>query len=110
MAFGGSYPIWNEVTACIYKSGKSYGAKDTSTVTVKVGSSHSNSHELCEHHVTNRYHDHVTYKGKEYHDVVVFSFGVDGTVLMRKIFKATKNKTAGELLKTITVMNRIKGL
>ena len=27
MAF--SYPIWNKITACIYKSGKSYGVKNT---------------------------------------------------------------------------------
>ncbi len=104
------HPIYHRVTACNYQGDKSYGSVDTASTTVLVGSSKSNSHELCAHSTTKRYHDHVTYKGKDYHDVIVFSFGVDGTVLVRKIFKAKNKSVAGELIKTITVMNRIKGL
>ena len=62
-----SYPIWNEVTACIYKSGKSYGARDTSDCSVKVGTSKRNS-ELLVHHVTTR---------RELDGFAIFSFGVD---------------------------------
>ena len=49
-----SYPIWNDVKACIYKSSKSYGAKDTSEVNVRVGTSASNSEHLVSHYTTRR--------------------------------------------------------
>jgi len=64
---GRAYPIWNEVTACIYKGGKSYGARDTSEVAVKVGTSKSNS-ELLVRHVTTR---------RELDGFAIFNFGVD---------------------------------
>ena len=47
------YPIYNIVTACIYKNGtptswhtgsKSYGVKETGDVEVRVGTSSKNSH------------------------------------------------------------------
>ena len=31
-----SYPIWNIVTACIYKGAKSYGVKKTGEVEVRI--------------------------------------------------------------------------
>lgn len=66
-----SYPIWHDVTACIYKGGengaKSYGARDTSECRVKVGTSKKNS-ELLVTHVTTR---------REVGEFVVFKFGVD---------------------------------
>ena len=64
---GRAYPIWNEVTACIYASGKSYGARDTSECRVKIGTSKKNS-ELLVHHVTTR---------RELDGFAIFSFGVD---------------------------------
>jgi len=48
------YPIWNIITACIYKSGKSYGVKDTGEVEVRVGTSSSNSHTFLKHITTHR--------------------------------------------------------
>jgi len=48
------YPIWNIITACIYKSGKSYGVKDTGEVEVRVGTSSSNSHTFLKHTTTHR--------------------------------------------------------
>jgi len=48
------YPIWNIITACIYKSGKSYGVKDTGEVEVRVGTSSSNSHLFLKHTTTHR--------------------------------------------------------
>ncbi len=62
-----SYPIWNDVSACIYSGSKSYGAKDTSTVTVRVGTSASNSEVLVQHVTTRRFEG----------DYTVFRFGVD---------------------------------
>ena len=49
-----SYPIWNKITACIYKAGKSYGVKDTGEVEVCVGTSSSNSHAFVKHATTHR--------------------------------------------------------
>ena len=34
-----AYPIWNDVQACIYNNGKSYGVKKDGIVNVKVGTS-----------------------------------------------------------------------
>jgi len=57
------YPIWNIITACIYKNGtpsdhhsgsKSYGVKDTGEVEVRVGTSSSNSHTFLKHTTTHR--------------------------------------------------------
>ena len=57
------YPIWNIITACIYKNGtptsnhsgsKSYGVKDTGEVEVRVGTSSSNSHTFLTHTTTHR--------------------------------------------------------
>ena len=48
------YPIWNIVTACIYKSSKSYGVKGEGKVEVVVGTSKSNSHHFVNHCVTHR--------------------------------------------------------
>jgi len=62
-----SYPIWNDVEACIYKYSKSYGARDTSSVTIYVGTSGSNSHELVQHCTTKR----------EEGDYTIFRFGVN---------------------------------
>jgi len=42
-----SYPIWNEVTACIYKNSKSYGAKKVNKFTQFVGSSKNNCVTQC---------------------------------------------------------------
>ena len=52
--FGRQYPIWNQVTACIYKSNKSYGVQNTGEVTIKVGTSNSNSHTFLRHSTTHR--------------------------------------------------------
>ena len=48
------YPIWNIITACIYKSGKSYGVKNTCEVEIRVGTSSKNSHTFLKHRVTHR--------------------------------------------------------
>lgn len=62
-----SYPIWNDVTSCIYNSSKSYGARDTGEVTVRIGTSSKNSEFLCTHVTTRRIEGENT----------VFTFGVD---------------------------------
>jgi|TARA_Y100001938_G_scaffold134826_1_gene195758 hypothetical protein len=52
MAF--SYPIWNKITACIYKSGKSYGVKRDGLTEILIGTSASNSHEFAKVRTTHR--------------------------------------------------------
>ena len=49
-----SYPIWNNIKACIYKSDKSYGVKETGDVEIRVGTSASNSHLFLRHSTTHR--------------------------------------------------------
>ena len=57
------FPIYNIVTACIYKNGtptsshkgsKSYGVKETGEVEVRVGTSSKNSHTFLKHTTTHR--------------------------------------------------------
>tara|TARA_R110000824_G_scaffold139019_2_gene303944 strand:- start:391 stop:657 length:267 start_codon:yes stop_codon:yes gene_type:complete len=51
-----SYPIWNKVQACIYKSSKDWGAIKASQVDIKVGSSGSNSHDFVTIKTTHKKH------------------------------------------------------
>ena len=49
-----SYPIWNKITACIYKSGKSYGVKRDGLTEILIGTSKSNSHLFGKFRTTHR--------------------------------------------------------
>ena len=49
-----SYPIWNKITACIYKSNKSYGVRERGEVEVRIGTSGSNSHLFLNHRTTHK--------------------------------------------------------
>ena len=78
-----SYPIWNRITACIYKGGKSYGVRETGEVTVLVGTSASNSHLFLEHCVTHR---ELEDGSREYR------FYLDGVVLKRAVLPKGADK------------------
>ncbi len=78
-----AYPIWNDVTACIYKSSKSYGVRDTGEVNVKIGTSSSNSHDFVSHSVTHRKFDNGD---REYR------FYVDGKVIKTAVLKKGENE------------------
>ena len=41
-----SYPIWNRITACIYKGSKCYGVQNDGLNEILIGTSKSNSHEF----------------------------------------------------------------
>ncbi len=71
-----SYPIWIDVDSCIYKSNKSYGARDTNIQKIYVGSSGSNSHKLVELKTTKRVEN----------GVIIFRFSVDGKILKERKF------------------------
>lgn len=93
-----SYPIWVDVTACTYKSSKSYGAKEVNDQKILVGSSRTNSHELV--HIVNYKRQYSEY-GKHKEPVVVFKTKVDGITVKALVFRDNKGK-AGELLETIS--------
>ena len=77
-----SYPIWNEVEACIYNSSKSYGVKERGIVRVKVGTSKTYSFDFVNHKTTKK---EITKDLLEYH------FYVDDVLIKRSQFnKKTK--------------------
>lgn len=93
------YPIYNKVEACIYKSDKSYGAKNTSHSTVFVGSSSKNSHQFVDVTTTKRF------KHSEKYNAVVCSFRyyIDGICIKEMIFTDNNGK-AGQLLETTSII------
>ena len=81
------YPIYNIVTACIYKNGtptswhtgsKSYGVKETGDVEVRVGTSSKNSHTFLKHSTTYRLLDNGDRE---------FRFYIDGEIVKRAVLK-----------------------
>ena len=84
-----SYPIWNDITACVYKGAKSYGVKNTGDVEVLIGTSASNSHTFLKHSTTHRQLDNGD---REYR------FYIDGEVIKRALLK--KGASDIEYLKT----------
>ena len=95
-----SKPIWNEVEACIYQGSKSFGAKDTSEIKTKVGSSSSNSHLLGTMKITRRFEIH-----SQYGPVCVFKQSIDDHILNTMYF-VDDNGKAGEFIEKITIFNR----
>jgi hypothetical protein len=82
-----SYPIWNQIDACIYKSTKSFGAKNVSKTTIYVGTSRTNSEALVEHVTTRRVVG----------DFTVFTFSVDcnegnGLQILKRLWMHTKTR------------------
>jgi len=49
-----SYPIWNKITACIYKAPKSYGVKRDGLNEILIGTSAKNSHKFADIRTTFR--------------------------------------------------------
>jgi uncharacterized protein YegJ (DUF2314 family) len=70
MAF--SYPIWNEIEACIYKSGKSYGVKNDGVNRIKIGTSSRNSWDFVKTRVTHQKHEDGTRTYHFYIDDVLY--------------------------------------
>ncbi len=88
------FPIWNDVTSCIYKGSKSFGAKDTSETEILVGSARNNSYTLAKQVVTRRFKEHPVHGS-----VCVFKVSIDGIVLKEIVFTDNDGK-AGDLLET----------
>ena len=73
-----AYPIWNTITACIYKSDKSYGVREKGMVNVRVGTSSNNSHHFLTHKTTVVRHTKTLQE---------FRFFVDGKLIKRRFVK-----------------------
>jgi len=67
-----SYPIWIDVTACIYQGSKSYGARNRNLQHIKVGTSASNSHQFAKLETTRTENKDGT---------VTFNLEVDGRLI-----------------------------
>lgn len=89
-----SYPIWHDITSCIYKASKSYGAKDTSEDNILVGSSAKNSHQFAKVLTTRRFENH-----EGLGDVVVFRISIDKVIIKEMYFTDVKGRPT-DLIKT----------
>jgi hypothetical protein len=63
-----SYPIWNNINSCIYKSSKSYGIKEHGEVSTFIGTSAKNSHLFLETKLTHRQHENGDREWRFYMD------------------------------------------
>ena len=75
------YPIWNNIQACIYKGGKSYGVRSEGVVDVKIGTSKSNSHDFLTHTTTVKKHNK---------NLQEFRFYVDSKLIKRAFVRNGK--------------------
>ncbi len=100
-----SYPIWNEVEACNYGSNKSWGSKDTMSLTQRIGSSASNSHKFVQIVTTKR-----PCTLKDGSAGIIFRFSADGVILKETIFSTNRRGNADELISSRTKLKRIKSL
>tara|TARA_R100000005_G_C4992093_1_gene199337 strand:- start:515 stop:775 length:261 start_codon:yes stop_codon:yes gene_type:complete len=82
------YPIWTEVTACNYKSSKSFGSIDTSEQNIYVGTSAKNSNHLAKLVTTRRVIGDNTH----------FKISIDN-IIMKEMIMCNKTKS---IIKTIT--------
>ena len=76
-----SYPIWNKITACIYKGSKCYGVRNDGTNEILIGTSKSNSHEFVKTRVTHKKHEDGT---RTYH------FYLDDKLIKKATLKCTE--------------------
>jgi len=100
-----AYPIWNEIEACVYKSSKSFGAKDTNHFKQYVGSSAKNSHLHLTFITTKRHYQEF----KGYKNVWVFRTSIDDIIIKESIF-SNNNNNPGNLLKQISKLTHLKSL
>ena len=78
-----SYPIWNKITACIYKAPKSYGVKRDGLNEILIGTSAKNSHKFADIRTTFRKNEDGT---RTYH------FYIDGKLYAKGILIGDKFK------------------
>ena len=77
-----AWPIWNSVTACTYKSDKSWGARRNCAVRVNIGASAQSSNGFVSHETTRN-----VYTDEEGRRVAAFRFYVCGVLLKETIIQ-----------------------
>ncbi len=87
--------------ACAYQSSKSYGAKETNTQNIYIGSSAKNSIHFAEIVITKR---------KDSEENFSFKLSIDGVILKEAKFKNNKGKPGGMIKKIKTKLKSIKSL
>ena len=84
-----SYPIWNRITACIYKGSKCFGVKNDGLNEILIGTSKSNSHEFVKTRITHKKQDDGT---RTYH------FYLDDKLIKKATLRKKDNKPLIELV------------
>ena len=84
-----SYPIWNKIQACIYKSSKCYGVKNDGLNEILIGTSAKNSHSFVRTRVTHKKHEDGT---RTYH------FYLDDKLIKKATLKKKDTKPLIELV------------
>lgn len=87
--------MWINIESCLYKSSKSYGAKDVSTQVVNVGRGSRNSHPLGVVRYSRRKLDDGTES---------FAIIVDGIVVKQGIFDGNELKIVKEVHQTLATV------
>lgn len=95
-----NYPIWNNVTACIYKGCKSYGVRETGEVSVLIGSSKTNSFDFLTHKVTCR--EYNLYKAEP---CLSFHFYVDDKLIKTALYNKRTKQLINNLWSNDNVIN-----
>ena len=70
-----SYPIWNKITACIYRAPKSYGVKRDGLNEILIGTSAKNSHKFADIRTTFRKNEDGTRTYHLYIDEQLYKIG-----------------------------------
>tara|TARA_R100001244_G_C5145554_1_gene128732 strand:+ start:679 stop:960 length:282 start_codon:yes stop_codon:yes gene_type:complete len=87
-----SYPIWNKVTACIYKASKCYGIKSDGLNEILIGTSKSNSHSFVSTRVTHQKDD----KGTR-----TYYFFIDGSLYKKATLRKNESQPFIEIFKVL---------
>lgn len=95
------YPIWHEVSACHYRSNKSYGGRDNSGETIYIGSSSTYSYEHCKVLTTRR-----EVLSPKFGKCWIFRTSIDGIVLKESLVRIKDKK----LVQRRTKLNKLKSL
>lgn len=82
-----SYNIWIDVESCIYKTKKSYGAKETNHENIKVGTSGKYSHEFYTRSTNKR----VLTEYRGFKDVTVFR-GYHNDICVEELVMSNKTR------------------
>ena len=82
------YPIWLDISSCVYSAAKSYGIKKHGEQTIYVGSGKKNSHKFADIELTCKERQVENFKPK----FREFVLKVDGEVVKRMTYDMRKKE------------------